>query len=443
MIQKMVTWRANGKSVAEIADLLNEEYGTRFVNRSISDKIYQMRKAGDGRIGTLVDAQQPGMTVKENLTPTDIDALAKGGEREIQTAYDAKDDTFVHQVVRKPLTKEQKSSKDAVLRALGFDPKITELKQFSESFWQSYTKAQGTVDLSSIRYAVSYKNGFEYSSDEMLAYIDKIKSRRQPIRSIKAPVTDGAMLLIPLADIHYGLQSTKSATSGDYDLEIAERRVWKSVEDPLAFTKGVKLGQITLVLGNDFFNADTLGGTTVKGTPQDQVGTGLKDIYHRGVTLIVDVINTLAKVAPVTVMSVLSNHDEFGTWAMMVTLEKLYGKDPKVKVLFDEAPRTYMRFGTSLLGFTHHVNAKDAHPVMSSEVPEDWGKSKHKYFFMAHYHKEMDIDDKFGLVIHRLPTISGKSKWSVGQGYVGTEEVNKAYLFTLTDGMVAAFYAHA
>ena len=47
MIQKMVTWRANGKSVAEIADLLNEEYGTRFVNRSISDKIYQMRKAGD------------------------------------------------------------------------------------------------------------------------------------------------------------------------------------------------------------------------------------------------------------------------------------------------------------------------------------------------------------------------------------------------------------
>lgn len=441
MIQKIVTWRANGKPVSEIADLLNEEYGTRFVSRNISDKIYQMRKAEDPRVKTLVTTEDQKVD-QETLSPKDIDALVRGGEREIQTSYDPKDDTFVHQVVRKPLTKEQKSSKDSVLRALGFDPKVTELKQFSESFWQSYTKAQGTVDLSSIRYAVSYKTGFAYSSDEMLAYIDQIKSRRQPVRSIKPQSTDGSMLLIPLADIHYGLSATKSATSGEYNLEIAERRVWKSVEEPLAHVKGTKLGQITLVLGNDFFNADTLSGTTVKGTPQDQVGS-LKEIYHRGVTMIVDVISSLSKIAPVTVLSVMSNHDEFCTWAMMVTLEKIYGKGGRVSVMFDEAPRTYMRFGSSLIGFTHHVNAKDAHPIMSSEMPEDWGKSKHKYFFMAHYHKEMDIEDKFGLVLHRLPTISGKSKWSVGQGYVGTEEVNKAYLFTAADGMVASFYVHA
>ena len=118
MIQKIVTWRANGKPVAEIADLLNEEYGTRFVSRNISDKIYQMRKAGDDRVSATVEPQQVGPS-KENLTPGDIDALANGGEREIQTSYDPKDDAFVHHVVRKPLTKEQKSSKDSVLRALG------------------------------------------------------------------------------------------------------------------------------------------------------------------------------------------------------------------------------------------------------------------------------------------------------------------------------------
>ena len=199
------------------------------------------------------------------------------------------------------------------------------------------------------------------------------------------------------------------------------------------------------VLGNDFFNSDTVQGTTVKGTPQDQENAETKGLFTPAFNLVVDAINELARYAPVTVLSVSSNHDELSTYHLMEGLRQLYSrwtpqKGHEVTVEFNTYPRTYHEFGTTLVGFAHDYKQRDVIGLMASEVPELWGRAKHKYFFLAHLHKEVTVEDLYGLGIHRLPTISGKSKWTVSQGYVGTVEQNKVYLFDDENGMIGEWY---
>jgi len=454
MIETLITFTREGKSTSQIVASFNKKFGTHYKRRSITDKLYVMRKSNHGNNDSVNTESQQGLmpVVMDELSDEDIKKLANGEQKEVQTTFDVREDSLVHHVIRKPLTPAQKVSKDTVLTALGFDPNNTELKQFRESFWQSYTKSQGIINLSSIKYSVNMNKGFSYTMDELTNFIQNIKSNTKAFKSIDINCKSqkkGNMLLIPVADLHYGLYSTRSATSGDYNMEIAEERFFKVINESVSNAKKLAgINKIVLVLGNDFFNADTLSGTTVKGTPQDQENGGLKDIYHRGVNMVIKGIEMLAKEAPVTVMSVLSNHDEFSAWAMMVTLDKVYtdkdfGKNKSVEVIYGETPRTYLTYGNSLLGFTHHANLKDVLPIVSTEQSKQWGVAKHKFFFMAHYHHELDVEDKFGLVIHRLPTISGKSKWANGMGYIGSEEKNKSYLFSEDDGMIASFYVHS
>ena len=451
--KELMDLKEQGLSYSDISDRILSKFGIDFSSKQLANKVYTETKKGIVYSDIEVDADIESIKINR---PSSSGALSDEEAKCINDGYKVKEiknsidsnGNSVHNIIRRPLTSEEKSSKENVLIALGFNPKNTELTSFDESFWDQNTKAYGVIQLSSIKYSVKYKSGFAYGSDDLHKFINSVKSNKSLYKSIQVQKNidnSDKLLLIPIADLHYGLYSTVSATSNKYSMDISEDRFFKIIDESIERCKKETLSKIVLVLGNDFFNADTLSGTTVKGTPQDQENGGLKKIYERGVSMVIKGIEKLSAVAPVLVMSVLSNHDEFSAWAMMVTLDKLYNdrdwkSSNRVEVIYGETPRTYLTYGSNLLGFSHHADVKDVYHFMSIENSDGWSRAKNKYFFLAHYHKEITVEDKFGLCVFRLPTISGKSKWSIGQGYVGTVETNKSFLFSPITGIESIFY---
>lgn len=444
MVSDLLSMWSAGTTAGSIADALNRKYKKNLKKQAVFDKLNHLRESGvDTSRSSLRDASAQEETIAP-VSEATISKAEQGETVEVGSEYSSANGLFTKTVIRRPFSRKEKETPASLLTALGFNPNVVTLKTFKESAWQAQGKNGRVVDLTSVRYSVEYREN-DLSWDKLSEMVQKAKSQPGCFCAVadtprRAKVNT---LLIPIADLHYGLYSDS------YNTKLAEKRVEKTIVEAIDFGNGMgDITKIILVIGNDFFNSDTVQGTTVKGTPQDQENCETKGLFEPAFQMITSAINTLSEVAPVTVLSVSSNHDELSTYHLMVGLRALYSKwqpprNHEVDVIFDTRPRTYLEFGQTLIGFAHDYKQKDVIGLMASEVPELWGRAKNKYFFLAHLHKEITMEDVYGLGIHRLPTISGKSKWSVAQGYVGTREQNKVYLFSDKDGLIGEWYVHA
>lgn len=252
------------------------------------------------------------------------------------------------------------------------------------------------------------------------------------------PNTSGHLLEIAVPDLHLGKLAWGAETGGaNYDSKEAERlwrlAVSRLVERTAAFTPE----HIVIPIGNDFFHSDTLTGTTTGGTALDNDSRFAK-MFTAGRRLVVETVETLRQLAPVTVVMVRGNHDALSNFCLGDALECWFHRTSDVTVRNEPTPRKYMQHGNVMLLWTHGDKGKRENLplLMATEQPAMFGATTHRECHTGHLHTTR-TQEFMGVKVRVSPALCPPDAWHNENHFVGNACAAEAYVWHKTEGLVS------
>lgn len=316
------------------------------------------------------------------------------------------------------------------------------------------------------KWDVTNGNGQTYQNWQVKAWLSKNKEVEQSIdfekfykdlltkhKPVKyAPIkydrkSEENLLEICVFDAHIGKLSWSGETGEDYDIKIASKRFIEAVKGAIQRANGNSFERILFIIGNDFYNSDTILNTTTAGTPQDE-DTRWKKTFKLGFTLLVEAIDYMRQYAKVDILVVPGNHDEQRSFFVGCSLESWYRNDNCVSIDNGAKVRKYYKYGEVLLGFTHGDKEKEDRlaQLMAHEVKEEWAATSYHEWHLAHLHKQGATkykvpvyNEDLGVMARRLSSISATDNWHFGKGYIGTKKAAEAFLWNKQAGLLAHY----
>jgi hypothetical protein len=248
---------------------------------------------------------------------------------------------------------------------------------------------------------------------------------------------EGKLLIINPADVHIGKLCTMFETSNEYNSQIAVKRVLEGVQGILENAKGWDIEKIVLIGGNDILHVDTPKNTTTAGTNQDTDGLWYEN-FIKASKLYQDLINILAKVAPVRFIYNPSNHDYTNGFFLAQLIQAYFHNDKRVEFDVDIKHRKYFKYGNNLIGTTHGDGAKwqDLASIMAFEKPKEWGETKHRYYYCHHVHHKIN-KDLIGCTVETVRSPSGSDGWHTQKGYVGVPKAIEGFIHCKKHGQIS------
>jgi len=246
------------------------------------------------------------------------------------------------------------------------------------------------------------------------------------------------MLEISIPDLHIGKLAWSEETLGaNYDHKIAAGLYRDALDTLIARTAAFRFSRVVLPVGNDFFHSDTMAGTTTKGTPLDN-DSRFQKTYVVGRRLLVEAVERLRQIAPVTVVVVPGNHDTLSTFCVGDSLECWYHNTPDVTVLNAPSPRKYLQHGKVMLLFTHgDKGKKDNLPLlMATEQPEMFGATVHREAHVGHTH-QLEVRELMGVRVRVTSSLSAPDAWHSENHFVGNKRSAEALVWHPHEGLVS------
>lgn len=244
---------------------------------------------------------------------------------------------------------------------------------------------------------------------------DSVKGIAKPTPAPKL-VSDDLMCVIPIGDPHFGLKVWAQEGGGNFDLDIAERLTCSAVDRLTASAPPAKTA-VLLNLG-DHFHADSQSNTTTAGTTVDVDGRWAK-IQQIGLrAMLYCVKRLLERHERVIVRINRGNHDKHASYALSLMISCYFHNEPRVEVDLSPAAVWYLEFGDNLIGSTHGDTIKGDKlvAVMAADRPQEWGRTKYRYWFVGHVHHS-DIKEYPGGTVEYMRTLAPGDAWHHGQGY--------------------------
>lgn len=341
------------------------------------------------------------------------------------------------------LSDEQMKDPDYILKVHGYDSNAWELVSSKQTIWNNKIDSQ----LYSSKISVKPRKGFNWSEENIKKIFKKLEPYTDKFICVdsleignplnKYKTEKDKMLLIGVADLHYGLLA-KDNLSEEYNMKIAKERFNKIIDDVIERKSQDKsIEKVTLLIGNDFLSADNLQGTTSRHFTQQDQETNWYEIIESATEMLVEIIDKLRICFPqIEVINVKGNHDEMSTFGIMQTLNAYYRHSEQVKINTNSKFRQYLRYGTNLIGMSHNERIQDVSKIMAAETGTDWGECNYKLYLMGHLHKLQLLEDDYGVDIRRLPSVVGASAWTAQQGYTGTNKMSQTFVFDKNKGLI-------
>ena len=378
----------------EVAQVLNEEFGENF-GESKYRKWWYAFQEGMEYVKTLKVEREE--AVKEYIGQQKKDfQILKSGEQS--------------STVLCKLSDEQLKDPDYILKVHGYDSNSWELTSAKQTIWNNSLDSE----LYSSKITVKPRVGFNWSEDNIKNIFDKLKEHTEfnvsdymTIVGVDEELpTQDKMLLIGIADLHYGLLA-KDNLSEEYNMQIAKERFNSIITDVIKRKSNDKsIEKVVLLIGNDFLSADNVQGTTSRHFTQQDQETNWYEIIESATEMLIEEIDKLRFFFPsVEVVNVKGNHDEMSTFGIMQTLNAYYRGHQAVTINTNCKFRQYIRYGTSLIGLSHNERVQDVSKIMAAETGTDFGECKYKCFLMGHLHSRKEIGDDYGVDIYRLPSV--------------------------------------
>ena len=237
--------------------------------------------------------------------------------------------------------------------------------------------------------------------------------------AVKPPAYSNADLLCvyPLGDPHFGLYAWGAETGDDFDSSIAESLTTSAINRLVDSAPEAETA-IVLPLG-DFFHADDSTARTPGSGHQLDVDTRWPKVMQIGLRALVHCVQrALSKHKKVVVRVVRGNHDHHASFGLALALDAYFHNEKRVHVDLHPAPFWYYRHGKVLIGSTHGDQAKpaDMPAIMAFDKPEDWGQTKHRYWYLGHVHHQTQKEHP-GVIVEQFRTLAARDAWHAGMGY--------------------------
>lgn len=338
---------------------------------------------------------------------------------------------------------------DDLIAHVGADMSKYDVAASEATSWNCGDGNGGTIELHRVFVRLKPKAGPSVveAVEAMIAAAAK-KLRVPPVRRL--PKRDGLWQVIPIGDPHFGKYAWKHTTGpaagGDYDLDIAERRVREAGSELLAVGDSYKPARRTLAFVGDIFHYDTPTGTTTSGTPLERDGR-LPKMLEVGCETLLRLIEQSAKNCLTDVIVVNGNHDETLTYAFQRIVAERFRNDRRVDVCMAYAGRQYASHGKNLLGFCHGHRAKRKLPqIMALEKPSEWSASICREWHTGHLHSQAaewqrPIETLDGVIVRVCPSLSAADDWHSENGFLGSRQAMETFLYRPEGGLVAMHVA--
>lgn len=232
------------------------------------------------------------------------------------------------------------------------------------------------------------------------------------------------LLYVGAHDVHVGKLALSLETMQRYDTDTAVRLALSSLDELLQEAAPHGIARIVLPVGHDLAHFESSRNATSNGTPQDVDGR-YRLMRREAYNLTVRLVQRAAEVAPVDVIGVPGNHGYDTDLAIAERLEARFHDHQHVQVQVPLAPRSYYRYGCTLLGLTHGNDIKmTALPLtMADEMPEAWAQTTDREWLLGHFHAKQTYQlahaetEHRGVRVRILPSISAVDYWHAVHAY--------------------------
>lgn len=258
---------------------------------------------------------------------------------------------------------------------------------------------------------------------KLLMLAEAVRDIAEPFKG-KSQVTaapkdaDADLLTVyPMGDPHLGMYAWAAETGTDFNLDIAEANLVGAVDRLVWLAPKSERGMV-INLG-DFFHSDTPDNRTARSGHALDVDTRWSKVLGVGVRAQRRCIDlALRKHQHVDVFNLMGNHDDNTSVMLGICLAQFYENNPRVTIHTEPTAFHYHRFGENLVAMTHGDNVKpDKLPgIMATDRPEDWGATKHRFWYTGHVHHD-SLREYPGCVVETFRTLAARDAWHTRAGY--------------------------
>jgi hypothetical protein len=224
------------------------------------------------------------------------------------------------------------------------------------------------------------------------------------------------LCVYPQGDPHVGLHSWWAEAGEDFDLKIAERLMCAAIDRLVAIAPASETA-LLLNLG-DMFHADNQKNESQSGHKLDVDGRWAK-VQQIGLKAMLYCIRRLLEKHLRVILRInRGNHDGHSAYALALMISCYFHDEPRVEVDLSPSFTWYLQFGQVFIGSTHGdtIKGPDMPAIMAADCPEQWGATKHRYWYVGHVHHQ-DIKEYRGATVEYFRTLAARDAWHAGQGY--------------------------
>lgn len=244
----------------------------------------------------------------------------------------------------------------------------------------------------------------------------------------------------------YDMHFNKLSSDGRYTIQQAADEFMQMGDALIARAKTIDMpiDRVMLPVGNDALHVDNLQSTTTRGT-WVETAADQRDAIQSLCSAYVYVIEKLAEIGEVDVITVQGNHDRYSSYWLGMFLSGWFRNHAEVNVDTDRSPRKYYTYGKTLIGLEHGDNTKaqDLVALMATEAPRQWAETEYRIWMRGHLHGKdgmyHPITEKFGMTIMTIPALCPMDDWHLLRGYVGNHRAAEGMLFHRKFGLATTF----
>ena len=292
-----------------------------------------------------------------------------------------------------------------------------------------------------------YDKAFEefLAHDSVYTAILQNQMAVQPPKRNKQKYNAEKMVFIPDIELHLGKLASKFDSKDSYDYKKALYRYIKFIIEAEQVVKMHKAKEVTMSIGNDFFNTDTEQNTTTAGTEQHN-DTRFQQMISSGVAAHIWAIERMKQNCElVYLMFQPGNHDFLTDYMLYMQLYYRYKDDPKVSISSDVKDLRFANsriYGKTLLIVCHGKgpDGKALNDKKLSELPgmmfrDEAKQVDHVVVHAAHYH---NASERFfadnGTMVVRNGSSTGSSAWDA-QNLYESDKTAQAYVYDYNRGL--------
>jgi len=254
----------------------------------------------------------------------------------------------------------------------------------------------------------------------MKAVIDGMKDDIPRLTALPAPAlgNDNLLNCYVITDYHLGMLAWDEEAGENWDLDIAQALVVKWFEQAIAQSPNADIAVFAQL--SDFLHFDGMDAVTPASKHLLDVDTRFAKVVRSAIRVLRTVIDMLlAKHQHVHIIMADANHDPVSQIWLREWFSVLYENEPRITV--DKSPNPYnaYEFGKTALFFHHGHKRKvsNVSEVFAGQFREMFGRTKHAYAHMGHYHS-IDVKENNLMIVEQHRTLAPGDAYSARGGWL-------------------------